>query len=481
MIALGYLFSFLYIGVVIVFGELVLKFTKIEKEVCRKVEHILTGLSWLIACWFIGPTVHLVIFNALGALLLAVLTFTDIMKSVERENTKKSYGLLYFGISTLIVAAIAVFVNKDFYWFTGISYYCMALGDGMAPLIARLCKKINVKLTSEKSLWGTVTVFAVSSLVAWIFSVVCDLGYSGLFILSVGALAATVEMFSRKCTDNLTLEFFVFGYLVLNYYGYASVALQIAILVALPMAMLNGGTGLLTDNANIVSWGYYVASTFVLGMPIATTVLSLYILSIIVGVIGLKKSNKQEKKKEKLSRTAKQIFANSLMALACCLLYAITSNSIFALAAYVSVVEEFADSMASDIGKMSRKKPVDIIGFKEMPTGISGGVTLLGSVCTLLASGVALAIPFAFGVFAWQTYLILLVVAVIGVFVDSVLGSRLQVLYKCTVCGSLTERVTHCGEEAAYHKGVRRIDNSVVNFFSSVVAVGLALVVLVLL
>ncbi len=477
-IILGYVVFFVFMTAVMVVGEMIRKKTNIDSEMCRKGEHIATGLGWLIGCFFFGPTIHLVILNFLGFAVLGLVTFTGIMKSVERDDTSgKSYGLFYFGLSTFIVACLSVFVNNDFYILSGISYYCLVLGDGFAPITARIFKKINAKVFNEKTYVGAITVFVLSTLVTLTFSLVCNLNYSALFIISVGALAAAVEMFSSNCTDNITVEIIVFGYLVMQYFGLVNLGLQIAIIVSFPTAMLNGYKQALSNNANRISYVYLMLSACLVGLPMALIIIVLYLFAAVVGVVTTKIYNKRYGAKEKIIRKGRQILANSVVALALCVVYHLTDISAFMFAAFAVIAEEFADSMASDIGRLSKKNPVDIIGFKRLQTGISGGVSLLGSISLVVASLIALAVPFIFEVFNLQAYLILSAISVFGVFIDSVLGSRLQVLYKCTECGEFTEKTEHCSVATQYHKGIKWLDNSFVNLLSGAVTACLALCV----
>ena len=103
-----------------------------------------------------------------------------------------------------------------------------------------------------------------------------------------------------------------------------------------------------------------------------------------------------------------------------------------------------------------------------MTAKVSGGVSLLGLISALLASAVAMGIPFLYGVFSWQIFLYLLTVAFLGTVLDSVLGSLLQVLYRCPVCNELTENRTHCNEPTVYEKGLRSLGNCGVNFLSGI-------------
>ena len=131
-IILGYLFSFVYMIAVILVGETVQKKLGTDKELTRKVEHIATSASWALCYVFVGATYHLVIVNLLALVGLTLITFAGLMKSVEREDTARSWGLMYFGISTFVNAALAVFIDIRLVPLTCIAYYCLSLADGFA-------------------------------------------------------------------------------------------------------------------------------------------------------------------------------------------------------------------------------------------------------------------------------------------------------------------------------------------------------------
>ena len=68
----------------------------------------------------------------------------------------------------------------------------------------------------------------------------------------------------------------------------------------------------------------------------------------------------------------------------------------------------------------------------------------------------------------WK-YLILSALAFGGTIIDSILGSSIQVLYKCPVCNLFTERKTHCDSTAVKVKGISIIDNTTVNLMSGII------------
>lgn len=481
--ALGYLTSFLFMGIVILIGESLQRKFNLNKEAVRKCEHLAAGLSWLFCYVFVGPTIHLFIINMIAVVAFGVITFGGLMKSIERTDAAKSYGVFYFGIATAVAAGVVVFVpgGENFYHYNGVAYYCLALGDGLAPLVARLFKKNNPEIMPTKTLAGSMAVLVVSTLVAVVFNAVFSMGYTWHFMLSIGCLACMTEAFGRKGTDNFYIEFGVFGYLLLQHFGKITLAVEVAIILSLLIVFLSAKSKALTPAANSVSFLFLLLCAFCGGWPLMVMVMSLYILAAIVSKITTKKYNERgEGRKEKTARTVAQILANSTVASVFSVLFFLLHHPVLLYCSIAAIGEEFADSMASDFGRLSRRQPTDILRRRQISAGISGGISALGTVMALAGSVLAVGIPFLLctvnpqflpngHTMPWTTALILCGLCFVGTFVDSILGSGLQVLYRCTVCQRYVEKPVHCEEGATYVKGLRWMSNSLVNFFSSLI------------
>jgi uncharacterized protein (TIGR00297 family) len=126
-----------------------------------------------------------------------------------------------------------------------------------------------------------------------------------------------------------------------------------------------------------------------------------------------------------------------------------------------------ADTWATEIGAASRTAPRSILDGRQLPVGISGGVTPAGTMAAL--AGAAL-----FGIIAATVgqaagYFIPVAAAgVVGSTVDSVLGAGVQEKRFCGRCSELTERMLHtCGEETIHHAGVPRMNNDAVNLLTT--------------
>lgn len=474
-IILGYALSFLYVGIVILIGELVQKKLNADKEITRKCEHLATGAVWIISYFCFGATYHLCILNGITLLVLAIATFGGFLSAVEREDMKKSYGLLFFGLSTFALSFPSVFINTDFYILSGIAYFALAFGDGLAPLVARL--KHNIKMYNNKSVFGFLTVFAVSALCATVFNFAFGLGYSALFIISVGAVACLVELYSVYGTDNLSVILLTFGYLVLNYYGQAPFALQLALVLAVPLTIVNQLTGALTFVAGAFSLFYILLSAYFGGLAITVTI---YVLYVIAGAAELVVHRISKIKRKHSARNTIQLLANGGLSMVFCILFFCFNRAYLIYTALAVLCEQFTDTIASTVGTLSPRPPLDIIRLKRIPSGISGGVSLIGTLAALFASAVAAAIPFAFDYRNWAVYLIIFAVGFGGNVIDSVLGSLAQALFRCTECNVLTEEEVHCGVRAEKVKGLRLVGNSTVNFLSGLFSAAVAFTVFIL-
>ena len=477
---IGYIAFTVYTVGIMLLGVLLERKTNIDPTLARKLTHIASAFVWVICYFFFECSIHWVILNAVGAALLGIITLNDRFSAFSRTDSRKSYGMFYFALSTGIVAVICYFVNRELYLYTGIAYYCLALGDGLAPITARLFGRYNVEICPSKTLVGTLTVYAVSFLSTLVFSSVFDLGMSVWFMLSVGALTAVTEFYGLRGTDNLFCEFFVFGYLVLYHYGLVSPALM-AVLIASPLlaAVAIRSHAMATD-AGIAAFFLFAASGFC-GKDFVPVVFIciLFLLSTVVSVIGKKLSSRVGGiDGEHKPRRANQIIAVGLFAILSLIAYKITDVSLFYYIYFLALIEQMADSMASDIGRLTKRKNINIITFKPIDKGISGGVSLLGTGAALVSSFLFALIPLLLNAISLKVFLFISLFAFFGTIIDSVVGALFQSLYECGSCKRLTESTLHCGIPSTRVKGIAIIDNVAVNYIAGFLtcAIGVLLI-----
>lgn len=185
------------------------------------------------------------------------------------------------------------------------------------------------------------------------------------------------------------------------------------------------------------------------------------------------------------ARTWKNVVANGLIASLAALGHGVTtlrlavhSSTVFHYLFLGAVSTAAADTLATEIGLLSRSEPRLITNLSErVNRGVSGGVSPLGELASLLGAFIVgfTSLAFAFGGFSVvKMFALALLSGFLGCTLDSVLGATIQARYMCPVCGKITEKKNHCGEVATLIKGWNGVDNDVVNlistFFGAVIA-----------
>lgn len=188
----------------------------------------------------------------------------------------------------------------------------------------------------------------------------------------------------------------------------------------------------------------------------------------------------QEKKGH--TRDVMQVLANGLMATTAALIWLLASKNIALVMFGASVAEATADTFAGEIGRLSRRDPVSILTLKPVPRGVSGGVTVLGMVAAMAAS-VCIAVCWCLwfsGVTVYQALLVGLL-GFAGAVIDSYLGAGVQAMYIDPETGMPSEKEEIDGRKLELTRGIRWIDNDMVNLmsnvFSAVFALGMGLLI----
>lgn len=230
----------------------------------------------------------------------------------------------------------------------------------------------------------------------------------------------------------------------------------------------------LTFGGSVAAFLVGFGPTWVLGFGALATLLLFFIAAGVLGkiakkVIAFDVMKIQEKGGR---RDAVQVYANGLMALVAALLYAFNPSILFLVMFGSAVGEAASDTFASEVGILSRTKPVSIITGRPMTPGLSGAVSPLG-----LASGILGAVLIAlcmWGCFLPLTAKSALVASVIalssffGCLLDSILGATVQAHYYDEVEDRITERSVIDGRSLPLERGLRWVDNDIVNLVSNV-------------
>ena len=193
------------------------------------------------------------------------------------------------------------------------------------------------------------------------------------------------------------------------------------------------------------------------------------------------KSANKKKAEEMLVKGSRrdwqQVLANGGLAALSSILYFATADLLWLLGFCICNAAANSDTWASEIGSMSRGKPLYIKNYKRVERGTSGAVSLLGTTAALLGSFViALASSYLFHLHFGE-FLFIFILGFIGNVIDTLLGAFVQAGYECSVCTMKTEKTFHCGQKTKLMKGIPVLNNDAVNFLSGLSALLLGILI----
>ena len=197
-----------------------------------------------------------------------------------------------------------------------------------------------------------------------------------------------------------------------------------------------------------------------------------------------------------------QVVANGGVALLAVALLGLTRQPPFGVAAAAALASANADTWASELGVLSKRRPRSIVAWNRLPTGTSGGVSAVGTAATIVGAAIVAlwfggTVAFLEGVslgrtLPEQTYVglpllnplvagaVVLLAGIIGSLVDSLLGATLQAHY-LTAANATTERSKTDGVPNRRVRGLAFVNNDMVNLLSTTIAATAAGLVAVLL
>jgi uncharacterized protein (TIGR00297 family) len=194
-----------------------------------------------------------------------------------------------------------------------------------------------------------------------------------------------------------------------------------------------------------------------------------FIFTIAAGKISGKTRERVEKDLHAKTgaRDAVQVFCNVFTGALMLVLFKHTAYLGFLWAYGGAMAASLSDSMASELGVLSKRPPRDILTWKPVQPGMSGGVTALGFAMSALGAAL-IAVCFAACTQAasgdfFPAFLDVTAAGFFAALCDSALGSGVQVKFRCTVCGKLTEKPEHCGEPCEVAGGAPWMTNDAVN------------------
>ncbi len=479
MILKGYIFGIGY-ALICLLLSFILYRLGMPKKYTRKIVHILVGFEWVILYHFLGAGIHFLAV-CIVFLLLLIIAYKGKLMPMISSDSDNAPGTVYYAVAMTGVAAVGCFVPEVLLPF-GIGVMCTSLGDGFAGVVGQLFSRNNPVIYRNKTHFGVVTNFLVSFVCAFAISSLYFLHLGVFECMLIGLLSAELELITPYGLDNISITWGVtslsYGFMYvsnINNYLIPIVLTPIIILFAIKKkALTRGGimVALLLDIAVSIAFGnsgFLVLSVFFVG-------------AIIVDKIKKTQKNKGRSDKEDCEcRNFIQVVSNGMLAFLCAISFIITKKKIFITPFVVSLAEAFSDTTASGIGALA-KRTYDPFRRKECDNGLSGGMSVLGTVASLISAFILSFFAYLLNFEGYGLYEAVVVgfCAFLGSIFDSLLGSLVQVKYKCSVCDKVTEREEHCNTKTVKCLGISIIDNDIVNLLSGAFSSILASIIIIL-
>ena len=239
------------------------------------------------------------------------------------------------------------------------------------------------------------------------------------------------------------------------------------------IAMVIERRGALTFSGNLgaillgtVIYGFNGAAwlTLILAFFFTSSLLSNYRMQEKTGIAG-------EKFQKFGARDFWQVLANGGLPAVIAAVYFIHPDPRLFVAYAGVLAATTADTWGTELGVLSRQKPLFITTLKPVDTGTSGAFSPLGSAFAILGALFIAAVTVGLSSVTAEIFHAAAIASagVMGAVVDSFAGATIQSVYWCPVCKKETERQVHrCGTRTRKIRGWDWVDNDSVNLFAAI-------------
>jgi uncharacterized protein (TIGR00297 family) len=251
--------------------------------------------------------------------------------------------------------------------------------------------------------------------------------------------------------------------------------------------------GLIALKAKAVDFGGFIASIFIGYMIFLGGGWYWFLIMLIFFVITTQFTKFRYNYKDRLGfaqekggvRSWPNVLANGGAAAIFSIMEFRFGGGIYAAAFLGAVAEATADTLATEIGLLSKREPRLITNLKKkVPTGTSGGITLIGTVSAFFGSFIIGIMATILNIIPEASPIKVLTIVtfggIVGSITDSILGATIQRKGLCENCGKITESLRHCGKLTKKLRGIGFIDNNVVNFSSTILGAVITLALFIL-
>ncbi len=458
-----HIIAFLLLSVFTIAMSLVwVKFFPAQKFFSRKVLHVVSIFILSICV----EQLNLIYLNQFIGLLLGIelILLFAVNYGFFYSEGRKSWGIVYFLPPTILL----LFLFPSQIFLISVSLKILAFSDGFSAIMGKIFENgLKSHLRGEvgnsfwKKLaqfnhitWGSDSKTFIGSYVFFVSTIVIlgDTQIPFQWILFSAFVLTSTELLCGKGSDNLFIPLLSFALIQFSK-NHLFVELDYWVIVVgvfLVLMVINLKFKWLSQS------GFVFAA--ILGSIVLMNGMSLWplIIFFLLGTLSgkLNKSDISDAKHSK-PRDAFQVLANGGGVLVIVLIQTLLDPSenldTFML---VSVAVACSDTLSSEIGMRFGKKAYNIFTLREVPKGLSGGVSIPGFIGAFIGA-------FAIALFGGNEFGFILFWGIMGSIIDSILGMLFQAKYNHA--GVLSDR-----KEGELVKGYAFVTNDLVNFGSNI-------------
>jgi uncharacterized protein (TIGR00297 family) len=441
-----YLFAFCVILLTAVLVRFCIHKKMIHGETGRKILHLISIMTSVFVVHQTPDRIGL----ALIFFTFSIVLFVIAHKNILLPSPRRSYGIALFPVAFGILLLLPLSQQSVLF-----AMSTLGISDAAAGMVGEhFARKKHFFLYEQKSWLGFFTFYVSTFLIGYLF-----IGWTPvLFVLAL--VPALSELFSYKGSDNFTVPLMAAVWFtilkenpVLGFNGLFFVAMMLIFAIVYYKKWLSMPGS---------------AAAVLLGTVVIFSVGPLYLVPIALFFItGSLTSKLHPKSGDASGRNAFQVFANGLVAVLLLVVFFLTEQHLFLLASLVSVAISLADTLSSDIGIYFKHKTYDITTFRPVKVGLSGGVSLAGTLFGTAGSFVfAVLVGLIFHLEQKEMMWIGLA-GTAGMVIDSILGSLFQAKYIKN--DDISEEKT---ANSTLIRGFSWLNNDGVNLLANVLIVG---------
>lgn len=453
----------------------------LPSEISRKIFHIIAGISTAVSVKIIDDKTILVVFGIAAIIITFILLHLNGFRSI-RQSRNQSRGIFYLPVAYTI---LVVLLFPDFNDIILISMLIFGIADSLAAIGVSIFSKTFYKLTADdKSFLGSLIFFITSAAIVFIYHIYfIDVAYLPilfhsalsllLFALSFSLILTITEAISSRGYDNFILPIFSAVLLYIFWNSKQSNLIEqftLGVFLSAVIALASIRFKFLTANGSAAT---FILAAFIFGLggwKWAVPIMTFFILSSVLSKIRKKSNESIEAYFEKSgTRDYLQVLANGGIGGVLVIYNQIFPSEVNYYIYLASLSAVCADTWATEIGTLNKRTTYNILNFKKIEQGTSGGVSFAGTLGAALGGFVIAVSGLLWVDFQIISYFLLIITAgLIGSFFDSFLGATIQAQCKCNVCEKITEKNIHCGEITTHHRGYKWLNNDCVNFLAAV-------------